>query len=473
MEAKKGLFSSYIAGIIDDTAQGEKYTTIIRFLLPELIFAFLLYSLPTLIDSILISHLRSTSTYATLGVTNNLLHFMVKIAEAFGVGTIILSGQSNGQANYKEAGRGLRDAFWVTSIIGSFIAATLYFGAYWIYSMYGMSEDIITLGVPFLKMRALGVFFMFIYFALIGFLRGIKNTKAPMYIFCLGQLFFLFFDYALIFGHFGFPEMGLQGSAVSTVIQYSVMLLLAGIYILTNKDHRKYYIDLLAPIKDGALAWRLITLSLPVMLDKAIMAIAYIWLCKMLGCMGTSGLAAFCAIKDMERFAFLPAIAAAQVITILVSNDFGAQRWAAIKSNIKKTILIAAIGVFFILLFFVIFSPQVASIFDKNGDFSGLIVRIFPLLSGLAFFDLLQLVLSGALRGAGNVKVVMFARLIICFGYFIPLSYLLSQLTIQNQALKFILIYGSMYIGNGFMTYIYINRFRGEKWKKQNHSVKD
>lgn len=472
MEAKRGLLSSYIMGVRYDSP-GESYSTIIRYLLPELIFAFLLYSLPSLIDSLFISTLKSTATYATLGVTNNLLHFMVKIAEAFGVGTIILSGQFNGQANYKEVGRGLRDAFWVTSITGFFIAALLYGGAHSIYRFYGMAEDIILLGVPFLRMRAIGVLFMFIYFAFIGFLRGIKNTKVPMYIFCVGQLFFLFFDYALIFGHFGFPAMGLQGSAVATVIQYSIMFALASLYILCNKEHHKYYIDLLAPIKDGTLAWRLITLSLPVMCDKAVMAGAYIWLCKMISCMGTSGVATFCAIKDMERFAFLPAIAAAQVITILVSNDFGAQRWDAIKSNIKKTILIASIGVFSILTLFTAFSTHVAQMVDKNGDFSNFIVTIFPLLSGFVFFDLLQIVLSGALRGTGNVKIVMLARLFICGGFFVPLSYLFSQLPIENQTLKFVLIYGSLYIGNGFMTYIYINRFRGEKWKKLNRSIKD
>lgn len=470
MEMKKGLLPSYFAGIFNNP-EGEKYSSIIRFLLPEFIIALLLYVLPVWVDGYFISHLKSTALYATLGVTNNLLHFMVKVAEAFGVGTIVLSGQSNGTGDYKEVGRSLRDAFWVTSILGGCIAATLYVGAYWVFSWYGMSPDIVQFGVPFLRIRAIGVLFMFIYFAFVGFLRGIKNTRVPMYIFCVGVLVFLAFDYVLIFGHYGFPAMGLQGSAIATVIQYSVMLVLAWGYIFSNPDHRKYYIDLLAPIKDGALAWRLIVLSLPVMLDKAIMAAAYIWLCKMIGCMGTNGVATFCVIKDMERFAFLPALAAAQVITLLVSNDFGAQRWGAIKSNIKKVVFLAALGVFALLSIFILFSHWVVALFDKTGDFSELVIRIFPFLSALVFFDLLQVVLSGALRGAGNVKVVMFARLIICFGFFVPLSYFISQMAIENPAVKFMLIYGSFYIGNLFMTYIYIQRFRGERWKKNSSGL--
>jgi len=191
----------------------------------------------------------------------------------------------------------------------------------------------------------------------------------------------------------------------------------------------------------------------------------------MIGCMGTNGVATFCVIKDMERFAFLPALAAAQVITLLVSNDFGAQRWGAIKSNIKKVVFLAALGVFALLSIFILFSHWVVALFDKTGDFSELVIRIFPFLSALVFFDLLQVVLSGALRGAGNVKVVMFARLIICFGFFVPLSYFISQMAIENPAVKFMLIYGSFYIGNLFMTYIYIQRFRGERWKKNSSGL--
>lgn len=471
-ETGKGVLAYYISGFINFN-QGEKISTILYFLLPELISVFLLYSLPVWFDAALISTLKSTSLYTTLGVTNNFLHFMTKIAEAFGVGTIVLSGQLNGSSDYKQVGRSLRDSFWVTSILGSVIAAILYCSSYWIYNLYGMSPDIIELGVPFLKIRALGVFFMFIYFALAGFLRGIKNTKAPMYIFCVGIALFLFFDYVLIFGHLGFPQMGLQGSALATVIQYGAMLVLTCIYIATNKEYKKYTISLFEPIKDGTLAFQLIKLSMPVMLDKAIMAIAYIWLCKMIGCMGTSGLATFCAIKDMERFASLPALAAAQVITFLVSNDFGAEQWDSIKNNIKKMLCITAVGSLSILTFFIIFAQQIAYIFDKTGDFSYLIISIFPILGILAFFDLFQIVLAGALRGSGNVKTVMYARLIICFGYFIPVSYMISLLPIENFVLKFILIYGSYYVGTAFMAYIYINHFKGETWKQNNYFIKN
>src|SRR5205814_376061 len=134
---------------------------------------------------------------------------------------------------------------------------------------------------------------------------------------------FVFFDYVLIFGKWGFPEMGLQGSALATIIQYGSMMTLALCYVLFNKKNLKYGIKLLSALTDISYVKHLLSISWPVVLDKAIMAWAYVWLGKMIATMGTGGIAAFCVVKDMERFSFLPAIAFVQVITFLVSNDVG------------------------------------------------------------------------------------------------------------------------------------------------------
>ena len=68
----------------------------------------------------------------------------------------------------------------------------------------------IALGVPYLQLRAISVFFQSIYFAFVGFLRGIKRPRVPMYVYIVGAIVFLFFDYGLIFGRFGLPQMGFQ-----------------------------------------------------------------------------------------------------------------------------------------------------------------------------------------------------------------------------------------------------------------------
>lgn len=461
---KKNLIASYVSGVLD-TQHGESHKRIFKYFVPEFISALLVYSLPFWLDAYFVSQLQSTTTYATLGATNNLIHFIIKLSEAFSVGTVILSGQFNGKGQYEKAGRVLRDAFWVTIVLGVFMASFLYFGAAWIYKWYGVPAGVIKYGVPFLRLRAISVLFTFVALAFIGFLRGIKNARAAMGIFITGIVMFVVFDYLLIFGKLGLPKMGLRGSAAASIIQYSSMLLFSMAYVFLREKNRRYSIHLFTGILSFAFVRRLFTLSWPVLLDKSTMACAYIWLTKMIAPMGTSAIASYSVVKDMERFAFLPAIASAQVITFLVSNDYSMKKFESIKSNIKKIVFISSIMVLFILLLFSLNPTSIISFFDKKGDFTTLAATAFPYLSVLVVFDLLQLILAGALRGASNVRTVMFVRLAVVLLYFVPFSYALSHANIASQAVKFTLIYGAFYIGSGLMSIAYIYRFRGEKWK--------
>lgn len=462
---KKNLLVSYMAGIFD-TKNGESYGKIIRLFIPEFVIAFLIYFLPLVLDAYFISCLKSTSTYGVLGMTNNLLHFIMKIAEGISVGTVILTGFYNGKGDFEKVGSSLRDAFWITIVAGAGFAFSLYAGATWIYGWY-VPADMVAVGVPFLRMRAVGIFFMFVSYAFLGFLRGIKNTRIPMQIYIAGVVTFVLFDYMLVLGNYGCPSMGLKGSAIASILQYIVMTICAMGYVLLNPEYRKYGINLMRGLTHHEELVRLMQLSWPVMIDKATLAGAYIWLGAMLKDLGQYTAATFIVVKDMERLAFLPAIACAQVITFLVSNDYGLHKWEDIKSNIKKVGFLASSMVFMMIVVLVFYAEKLIGLFDHRGEFTPMAAAVFPIMSILLFFDLIQLVLAGALRGASNVRMVMMVRLIICSGFFAPISYFFSRMPMENVALKFMLIYGSFYVGNLLMSVIYIRRLRSEEWKKK------
>jgi len=462
---RKGVWASYFEGIWSHS-DGESYRNILRYFFPEFITALVFYSALYLLDARFISVLKSTSRYTVLGLSNNFLHFVVKIAEAMAISVTVLCGRYNGAGLYKKVGEAFVDAFWVTMISGISFSAFLYFGAYHIYYFLGVTPKMIHMGVPFLRIRAIGILFLFIYLSFVSFLRSLKDTKTPMAIFVLGAFLFIGFDYCLIFGKCGFPCLGLLGSAWATLIQYVSMCLFAFIYIFCSDKRRKYSIKFFQPINLQYVK-KIIHLSWPIILDKASIAASYIWLGKMIAPMGKYSLASYAVIRDMERFAFLPAVAFAQIITFLVSNDIGRKNWRGIASNIKKVVFLASILVFILLFFLSLYPEFFIGLFDQKNTFTAFASKIFPFLSLFVFFDLLQLILSGALRGAGDVRTVMWARLIVCGGLFAPLSYLVSRTSGGDPLMKFILIYVMFYVGNGIMSIIYIKRFRSGEWARQ------
>jgi multidrug resistance protein, MATE family len=438
---------------------GQSYKAILRYFWPEFITALILYSLPYFIDCYFIAHLKSTEIYTISGVVNNVLNLFVKIAEGLSIGTVAIAGYYNGLQKPKDVGRSFVDALWVSVFIGGMISFMIYVGGYWVYKFFNFTDATIQLGLPFLRVRAVSMFLMFVCFACIGLFRSIKNTFVPMMLFAIGSSVFIFFDYCLIFGKFGFPELGLYGSAVSYLLQYIVMVLCALSYIFYYQLHTKYTINIFAGISSSEQVFKLLAISLPIVVDKAIMAWAYIWLSKVLSCMGQHALANFSVLKLMECMVFLPATAFSQVITFLVSNDVGHQRWADIRANIGKVLLLASIMVAILVTIVSMYPAQIVHMIDRNKEFAGLAQQIFPALGILIFFDLLQLILSGALRGASDVQTVMLTRLtVICF-FFVPVSYCISRVSIQSDILKFFLIYASFFMGNALMSIVYIKKF--------------
>lgn len=462
---KKTLFQSYLSGITDRT-QGERYSTIIGYFLPELVTAFLLNSVLSCVNTACIGHLCSTSLYATMCASTIFIQFLDKIADGLCIGTVVLCGHFNGLKRYIDAGKSAMTAFWVTFCIGGIIALALYFGAYRIYAFLQVPESMVEPGVAYLRLRSFAIFLSFIHFALIGFLRGIKNTRVPMLSFLAGGACFIFFDYALIFGKFGFPKLELYGAAVAAIIQYLVMLSVVLGYLFFDRRMRQYDISLEKGLSSKTAA-TLLELSWPVIIDKAVLAVGKIWLVRLIAPMGAIPLATFGTVREMEMFAFVPAIAFAQVITFLVSNDYGGGNWLGIKNNIKKVIFMSSLAVSIILIIFSLFPQEITYFFMPGNNFASFAAVVFPMISVLVVLDILQLILAGALRGAANVRVVMITRLIVGFGLFIPLSYVCSIFPFASQTTKFIFVYGSYYVTNGIMSLVYVLWFRRDIWKNK------
>jgi len=443
----------------------ERYRSILGYFFPELVTAIILGTILGLVDIKFILSLQSTDCYTALSITNILTAFIMKVAEGLSVGAVIVCGQFEGQQRYDKVGHALLAAVCVTGAIGLLISSTLYFNAFSVYGLLQVPASIVAVGAPFLKMRAIGILFMFLFFGLIGFLRGVKNTRATMYCYIVGSITFILFDYLLIFGKFGCPKLGFQGSAAAFTIQYAVMFFTALLYILCKPSYAVYRAQMRTTSRE--LVRSIISLSWPIMFDKAALQIERIWMVRLIAPLGAYALGALGVIRDMEALAFVPAVAFGQVATLLASNEYGAHNYAGIKKITLKIMGMAAIFVATILLFFSANLTTIIGMFDRKNAFTELAATAFPVVSVLVFFDLLQLVLAAALRGTSNVKLVMWTRIISCVVLFMPMSYLFSWLPMSNLALRFILIYGSFNVVNGLTSLVYLYWFGSGRWRKK------
>ena len=170
------------------------------------------------------------------------IYFFVLFMLGFGftTGTQILIARRNGEKNYKAIGP-LIENCWYLLLIGAAVIITLSpFLSPLIFQSMDGAPAIHDAAIAFTNIRIFGLPFAFIMASFRAFHVGTTNSKILMFSGLIMATVNIFFDYAPIFGNFGFPEMGLQGAAIAAIIaEFSAATFLV-LYNLNKKNRIKY-----------------------------------------------------------------------------------------------------------------------------------------------------------------------------------------------------------------------------------------
>lgn len=431
--------------------RGESWGTLIRYWYPELITLFITTALPPLFDAYCVSWLSSLGDYSTLGIATNFVHMLIKFSEALPVAAIAIIGRYNGAKEYRSCGQEFITTIWTVALIGGVIAGSICFGASHVYEWLGLPAHLIERGIPFLQLRALSLFLAFLFFACTGFLRAIKNTYTPMLITLLGTGVYMGVSSATIFGWGPIPACGLYGPAWAAIAQQSVMLTVVIISLMREKTAAKYFASLsLFSLNLGHMG-RILFLALPVMIDKTALSFAYVWLARSVAPLGEHAIATFDIIKNLERAAIMPAAAFAQVITFLVSNRIGARDPEGAYANTLKVLFLTTCIVGVSIGILVIGAPYFVTFFSPDESITLFAIPMLRTMSIFVIFDFVQLILAGALRGAGKVYTVMVGRFAGAILFFVPASIIVTAYAPESTYLTFGMIYGLFYINTAVM----------------------
>ena len=222
------------------------------------------------------------------------------------------------------------------------------------------------IGIPFLQLKSLGIILILSAMVFVGFMRAIKNTHIPMVLNIIGIILFIFFDYVLVLGKFGFATHGLIGSAIASIIQYTAINAIALAYILFNNTHRKYFPNFLKSCFDIKKISQIVSMSWPIIIDKTTISLSHLWLVTLITPMGKYAIVSYNVIRNLDMFAFIPVMASAQIITFLVSNRLGAKDIDGAITNIKKILVITALTFIPVWIILSIGSHYFISLFDPK-----------------------------------------------------------------------------------------------------------
>jgi putative MATE family efflux protein len=358
----------------------------------------LLDMLQVITDLIMVGRI-SAFAVAAVGLGLQSLMFIFAILTLLHVGTSALLSRFVGAGQMKRASVGLATLLRYALYLSFPVMLLWYFLASNVYVWFGTAPEVVTLGEDYVLMLTWMLPFVFVKLVFVTALNAAGDTKTPMYIKIGSILLNVLLNYLFIFGNFGFPELGVMGAAVGTVIVNVLELI---IYVILYLQRKMPYVP--AWHYSKSLMSRALKVGIPASFERTLTFGSFMLFTVIIAHYGTEVLAGYQIGLRVEGLAFMPGIGFTIAAMALMGQGLGAKKPEQAKEDVML-ILKYTIGFMFFLSFFMIFMPEkIVWLFTDDAQTikeASLYLRIVGFSQiPLAF----NFVLSGALRGAGDTK---------------------------------------------------------------------
>lgn len=328
-----------------------------------------------------------------------------------------------GEGRNQEAANPLNGALLIIFVVAIPVTLLLIHFSDPLMKLLNDDPEVIKHGVMYLDARLIGIMFVGMNFSFRGYLSAIKMTHFYFKTLIVMHTLNIFLNYVLIFGYWGFPEMGTEGAGLGTTLSMIGGTLMY--FYLTSKHTKQYGFGFHLPNQETL--WQIIKISLPSSAQQLFFSLGFTVLFWIVGQIGTDQLAAANVLTTLTLVAILPSIGFGMSSATLVGQALGrkdvddAYQWA------WDTSKIAIIGVSIISLPMFFIPEVLLSIFLHKSPEVIEIAKLPLQLVGIAIIiDAVNLVLMSSLQGAGATKTTMFVGIICQWLIFLPLAWFIG-----------------------------------------------
>ncbi|MGR5501905.1 MATE family efflux transporter [Vibrio sp. DNB22_10_4] len=289
----------------------------------------------------------------------------------------------------------------------------------------GVASEIIPIASDYAYALAFGVPGIALFYTLNGFCEGMNNTKAPMIISVIGLLVNIPVNYVLIYGKFGFPELGAVGCGWATSLVYWLMSALLYSYI-RGHHHFKTIIRFSDVKPRLAEIFNLLKLGLPIGMNIAVCGSIFAVIALLIGRIGAENVAAAQIALNISSMTYVIPMSISFGITIRVGHALGAKDDAGAVERSKIGIVVAAMLSLCSVAMFLLFPDWIIRLYTTDPAVSATAATLLVFTAMYQFSDALQTSANGALRGYKDTKVPMILAIASYWGLALPLGVVLG-----------------------------------------------
>lgn len=379
----------------------------------------------------------------------------------FGIGGQILIARRNGERNYGEIGKITDNSLYFLMGMGLVLFLLVKFFSPAMLRPLISSDAIYEASTTFLQYRVYGIFFAFGNVLLRAFYIGTTSTRVLIYNALIMAGINVFLDYAMIFGNFGFPEMGLKGAAIASSVSEAASAIFFFVYTFKMVDLKKYNLFHFGRL-DWAIVRKTLDISIFVMIQTFISLAAWFIFFMVIEKMGERPLAISNIIRSAYIVLMIPVFAFGSTASSLVSNVIGQGRPEQVIPVIKKISLLNFLLIGSVVAVSAFIPRFLISVYTADPELvSQTIPSFYVILSALLLFSFSSILFNGV-SGTGNTAQALTIE-IVTIGVYLILAYILAVYMKLSIELVWMCEY-VYFLVLGLMSYIYL---RSGNWRKK------
>lgn len=386
------------------------------------------------VDNVMVGQLGAAEL-AAVSLGNSFIFIAMSLGIGFSTAITPLVAEADTAQNFAKGKSVFKHGFFLCTVLGLVLFLITLLAKPLMYVM-DQPKEVVELAIPYLDLVAFSLVPLIIFQAFKQFSDGLSLTKYPMYATIVANILNVAINYVLIFGKFGFPEMGIVGAAVGTLVARFVMLFYLW-WLLAKRTQSKAYVTHIKFFKLSKHPLKTLTnLGLPSamqMFFEVAIFTAAIWLS---GTLGKNAQAANQIALNLSSMTFMVAMGLSVAAMVRVGNQKGLKDFKALKRIAESIFLVGFIFAMIFALLFVIFHKMLPNLYvnledPANAIDTAEVVKIAAtLLLASAVFqisDSLQVIALGALRGLQDVKIPTIITFISYWIIGFPISYFLGK----------------------------------------------
>ncbi len=405
---------------MNDLTQGREGRQIMKFAAPLLV-GNVFQQLYSIVDSIIVGQFLGKNALAGVGAAFPVIFTMISFVIGIAGGFTIIISQYFG-AKQTENVRLTIDTMYIFLFFAAILISTA--GIVFtedIFRLMQTPEEVMPEATTYLQVYFSGIIFFFGFNGINAILRGLGDSKTPLYFLVIATVTNIVFDYLLVVVF----EIGIAGAAIATIISQGGAFITSIFYL--NKNHSLVKLTTLRIHFDREIFKRSLKIGLPSGFQNTIVSLGMMALFSIVNTFGATAAAAYSVALRINSLAATPAMNFSAALSTFVGQNLGANKPKRVRKGLLATWLMASVIVLIVTAVIIIFKKELMMLFTDNPDVVAIGAEYLVIVSSFYLVFATLFIFGGVMRGAGDTLMPMFFTLISLWIIRIPLAYLLSQ----------------------------------------------